>query len=82
LTIAGQELAVLNHPVTGVVLSRALTNTEAQIVSALVSGHSNAQIAMARGRSTRTVGNQVAAIFRKLGVRSRAELLALLFAQT
>ncbi len=36
----------------------------------------NAQIAAARGTATRTVANQVARLFQKLGVRSRAELVA------
>jgi DNA-binding CsgD family transcriptional regulator len=41
-------------------------------------GQSNAAIAKARGTHVRTVANQLAALFRKLGVASRAELRALL----
>jgi DNA-binding NarL/FixJ family response regulator len=37
-------------------------------------GASNAQIAAARAKSARTIANQVASIFRKLGAHSRAEL--------
>jgi DNA-binding NarL/FixJ family response regulator len=42
----------------------------------LLEGKRNADIARERGTSVRTVANQVAAIFRKLKVRSRAELVA------
>jgi DNA-binding CsgD family transcriptional regulator len=37
-------------------------------------GASNQDIARTRGVSVRTVANQLAAVYRKLGVRSRAEL--------
>jgi DNA-binding CsgD family transcriptional regulator len=53
-----------------------LTGAELQVAAALVEGASNQQIAIARGSSVRTVANQVASIFRKLGVRSRADLAA------
>lgn len=54
----------------------ALSAAEVAIVGALLRGDSNAEIARERGRSIRTVEHQVAAIFRKLRVRSRAELAA------
>ena len=38
----------------------------------------NSAIAEARGTSVRTVANQIQAIFKKLGVSSRSELVALL----
>ncbi len=53
-----------------------LTPAERQVALAALSGLSNADIARMRGSSPRTVANQLAAIFRKLGVRSRAELAA------
>lgn len=53
-----------------------LTGAELQVAAALVEGASNRQIATSRGSSVRTVANQVASIFRKLGVRSRGELAA------
>jgi DNA-binding NarL/FixJ family response regulator len=53
-----------------------LTPAEADIAGALVQGKSNRRIAAERGRSVHTIVNQVSAIFRKLGVRSRAELVA------
>lgn len=52
--------------------------TEAERVTALgiCRGLSNAQIAEERGVVVRTVANQVASIFKKLGVWSRAEVAA------
>ena len=51
-----------------------LTPAERAVVAALLAGHSNDEIARARGTALRTVANQVARIFKKMGVRSRAEL--------
>ncbi|RYZ65594.1 MAG: LuxR family transcriptional regulator [Proteobacteria bacterium] len=51
-----------------------LTAAEREVVSEVVAGASNAQIATARGTSSRTVANQLQRIFAKLGVHSRAEL--------
>jgi DNA-binding NarL/FixJ family response regulator len=51
-----------------------LTQAERQVALAVLAGLSNADIARMRGSSPRTVANQLASIFRKLKVRSRAEL--------
>ena len=51
-----------------------LTLAERKVALALLEGLSNAKIACLRGSSSRTVANQVASLYRKLGVRSRAEL--------
>jgi DNA-binding NarL/FixJ family response regulator len=56
--------------------AEALTEAESDVVRAIFEGHSNATIARARGAAVRTVANQVASVFRKLGVQSRAELVA------
>jgi DNA-binding CsgD family transcriptional regulator len=53
-----------------------LTEAERAVVSGVLRGLSNAQIAATRGASVRTVANQLASVFRKLGVRSRHELIA------
>jgi len=55
----------------------ALTEAERQVLALLLEGHSNAEIATTRSTSERTVANQVAAIFRKLHVSSRCELVTL-----
>ena len=49
---------------------------EKEVLALLLDGCDNASIARARGTSARTTANQVASIFRKLGVASRAELAA------
>jgi DNA-binding CsgD family transcriptional regulator len=54
-----------------------LTDAERGVVELVAQRRSNAEIAQLRGTSPRTVANQVAAIFRKLGVSSRREFLAL-----
>ena len=53
-----------------------LTRSEREVAHALLGGLSNAAIARLRGSAERTVANQVASIFRKLGVHSRTELAA------
>jgi DNA-binding NarL/FixJ family response regulator len=55
-----------------------LSAAERGVVQALLAGRSNLEIARLRGTSVKTVGNQLHAIYRKLGVSSRNELAALL----
>lgn len=55
-----------------------LTPAESSILHHLLLGHSDAIIARARKRSPRTIGHQVARVFRKVGVNSRRELLAMM----
>ena len=57
--------------------ANALTVAENEVVAHLLAERSNAEIARLRGCSQRTVANQVASLFAKLGVRSRLELLVL-----
>jgi DNA-binding CsgD family transcriptional regulator len=52
-----------------------LTPAERAIALALFSGDTNAQIAATRGVHVKTVAKQVEAVYRKLGVGSRAELV-------
>jgi DNA-binding NarL/FixJ family response regulator len=63
-------------PVEAMGLDPRLTSAERQVVSGVLNGRTNAAIAMARRTSSRTVANQLAAIYRKLGVSSRWELTA------
>lgn len=53
-----------------------LSAAERSVLAALLAGRSNREISGARGTSERTVANQVRAIFDKLGVGSRRELVA------
>ncbi len=74
--VGTQDVAVLSFPVPEYQLPDSLTNAERDVVDMLLRGHSNAEIGEHRGTSVRTVANQVAAVFRKLGVTSRAALMA------
>lgn len=53
-----------------------LTEAERAVALDALAGHSNQAIAERRGSKMRTVANQLAAVYRKLGVSSRAELAA------
>ncbi len=55
-------------------LPATLSQTEREIACRLLAGRSNLEIARERGSSPHTIANQVGRIFRKLGIRSRAEL--------
>jgi DNA-binding CsgD family transcriptional regulator len=74
--VGAEEFVVLSYPMARVLPPPELTSAERHVVVALMEGKSNAAIAEERGTSPRTIANQVAAVFRKLGVRSRAELAA------
>jgi DNA-binding CsgD family transcriptional regulator len=78
IDIDGQELAVITLParVQGVSLA-GLSEAEREVVHAVVAGKSNVDIARSRGTSARTVANQLASIYAKLGISSRHELVAL-----
>ena len=74
--VGGDEFAVLSFPAGPLEAPRALSEAERQIVTALLEGKSNEDIARERGTSARTVANQIQNVFGKLGVTSRAELVA------
>lgn len=56
--------------------SSSLSEAERDVVRLALEGHSNQRIGLARGTSARTVANQLAQVFQKLGVHSRHELHA------
>ncbi len=58
----------LNFPV-------ALSHAEAAVVRELVAGRSHAEISNLRATSPRTVANQLATVFRKLGVSGRGAVV-------
>ena len=74
LTIGGVEHVIFSSD-AGRSLS-VLSEAERAVCALLIGGASNAEIARARNASVRTVANQVASSFRKLGVASRFELIA------
>ena len=83
LKVGDDEFALLAWPDPAVGAGCAarllpLTAAEAEVASLAAQGLSNAAIAQARGSAVRTVANQLAAIFCKLGIGSRLELYAFL----
>ena len=60
------------------VFARVLSPAEEAVVRMRVQGRSHAEIAARRKTSLRTVANQVAAAFQRLGVSSRSDLMELL----
>jgi DNA-binding CsgD family transcriptional regulator len=79
--IGGESLVVISMPGSPLDLTAAgLTAAEQEVTQDVLSGLSTAAIASKRGRSPNTVANQLASIYAKLGVVSRAELTAFLLA--
>jgi DNA-binding CsgD family transcriptional regulator len=76
LEVGDQEILVLSYPLASVEPDP-LAPAEAEVARLAAEGHSNAQIARARGTSVRTVANQMAKILEKLGLSSRRALAAL-----
>ena len=72
----GGETFILFEWSSAPVFFEGLTEAERDVVSGILRGESNRDIGKRRGTHARTVANQVAGIFRKLGVQSRAELAA------
>lgn len=77
LRVGEEQLLVVSYPLLPTV-PRGLTLAEANVAQLIVAGRSNREIAALRGSRERTVANQVASVFRKLGVSSRSELIAAL----
>ncbi len=73
LTVGDDEYAVFQWDTDEPVQS--LTPAERSILERVATGASNADIARARGASVRTVANQVASLLKKLGARSRFDLI-------
>jgi len=76
LSVGGEPLVVLSFPAHAPTILPELTAAESEVVALVLAGSSNEEIARERSSSTRTVANQVASVFRKLGVKSRGELAA------
>lgn len=81
VTICGVRGLVIDLPLARTELPECLTDAERDVVELLLEGRTNQEIADLRGRSYRTIANQLAAIYRKLGVASRTELIASLDSQ-
>src|SRR5262249_20670941 len=74
--VGDAELGVLRVDKNGAPWEHpALTEAEADVARLVIEGLSNAEIAERRGSAERTVANQVASIYEKLGVGSRPEFV-------
>ncbi len=73
------ELRVVSLPRPDLELDELLPSAELAVIRSLIEGASYEQIAEARGTSTRTVANQISAVFRRLHVSGRNELVLRLF---
>lgn len=69
------DLALLSYPLVEAEVPPALSAAEQEIALLVYAGASNEDIAAQRSASAKTVGNQLDAIYRKLGVSSRVELV-------
>lgn len=73
----GQEVALFEFATSdSCPRATGVTAAERVVLGLAAAGLSNAEIAARRGVSPRTVANQIASLFRKLGVHSRLELQA------
>jgi DNA-binding CsgD family transcriptional regulator len=78
--VGGEELVAFSVPKRALAIPEQLSAAEREVAELMLSGLSNAEIAAFRGTALRTVANQVAVIFDKVGVGSRGELVARLIA--
>lgn len=78
---AGEDLLVISIAAESDERGPELTPAERDIARDVLAGCSTAEIARRRERSPRTIANQLASIYRKLGVSSRAELAVRLFGE-
>jgi DNA-binding NarL/FixJ family response regulator len=75
MRLGDEALLVLSRPAEPV-RPEGLTVAQFEVALAIARGASNADIARERGTSVRTIANQVAAIFKCLGVGSRFQVAA------
>lgn len=76
-----QEFRVISYELPAEPPQAMLTPAEREVAVLMVQGHSPGEISQQRGTAIRTVRNQVARIYAKLGVASRAEFVAAYLAQ-
>ena len=70
------EYLVLSYPLPTPALPKTLSQAEREVAILLVRGLSSRAVAARRGVALRTVSNQIASLYAKLGVGSRIELPA------
>lgn len=75
----GRELQVIGIDRPDRTLGKVLPSAELAVIRSLVEGLAYDEIARRRGTSTRTIANQISAVFRRLRVSGRNELVQRLF---
>jgi DNA-binding CsgD family transcriptional regulator len=78
LRVGSDALLVLSFPIPADDVLKSLTAAEREVVALVASGATNPDIAHRRGVSKHTVAKQITAVFRKVKVTSRFELIAVL----
>lgn len=77
LRLDGREVLVLSHALEDDPDALVgLTRAQRDVVALVVEGMSNAEIAVARGTAVATIAKLLEGAYRRLGVHSRAELVA------
>ncbi len=74
-TAGGRRFAAIVLPLRAEAEARPLTPAEREVAELLRLGLTNAEIARRRGRSPRTVANQIASLMRKLSADSRLQVV-------
>lgn len=78
MRVGGEDIIVLSVPLPQLRYPEGTTAAERDIIDLVLEGLTAKEIAEARGASLRTVTTQLGAIFRKAGVNSQAELIAVI----
>jgi DNA-binding CsgD family transcriptional regulator len=74
--VGQDQFVVISEPIVGAADFPALSQAEREVARLVADGCSNQAIAAKRGARPQTVANQLAAIYRKLTISSRSELVA------
>jgi DNA-binding CsgD family transcriptional regulator len=78
MRVGGEDIIVLSVPLPKLQYPEGTTGAEHEIIDLVLQGRTAKEIAEQRGASLRTVTTQLGTIFRKAGVNSQAELIAIM----
>ena len=78
MRVGGEDIIVLSVPLPKLRYPDGTTDAEHEIIDLVLQGLTAKEIAAERGASLRTVTTQLGTIFRKAGVNSQAELIAMM----
>jgi DNA-binding CsgD family transcriptional regulator len=78
MRVGGEDIIVLSVPLPSLSYPEGTTAAEHEIIDLVLQGLTAKEIAEERNASLRTVTTQIGTIFRKAGVNSQAELIAIM----